>query len=59
MENIIKTETPEINKMQIRENSDIAYWAKEYDISAEDLKSEEHHKGIYDKIIESYLEKAN
>jgi hypothetical protein len=59
MKNNIKTEIPENKIMQIRENSDTAHWSKKYDISAEDLKNKEYSIGIYDKIIESYIQKAN
>ena len=52
-------EIPENEKKQVKENSEVAYWSKKYDISAEDLKNKQYNVGIYDKIIESYLQKAN
>ena len=52
-------EIPENEKKQVKENSEVAYWSKKYDISAEDLKNKEYNIGIYDKIIESYLQKAH
>jgi hypothetical protein len=55
MENNPEIEIPEKGKIQVKENSDIAYWSKKYDISIEDLKNKEYNVGIYDKIIESYL----
>jgi hypothetical protein len=56
---------PEIEKdldkqiAQVKEDSDIAYWSKEYDISPEDLKNKGYNIGISDKIIESYLQHAS
>jgi hypothetical protein len=50
---------PENEKKQVKENSEVAYWSKKYDISAEDLKNKEYNIGIYDKIIESYIQKVN
>jgi hypothetical protein len=44
---------------QVKEDSDIAYWSKEYDISPEDLKNKGYNIGISDKIIESYLQHAS
>ena len=44
---------------QVKEDSDIAYWSKEYDISPEDLKNKGYNIGVYDKIIESYLQNAS
>jgi hypothetical protein len=52
-------EIPENEKKQVKENSEVAYWSKKYDISAEDLKNKKYNIGIYDKIVESYLQKAN
>ena len=52
-------EIPENEKIQVKENSEVAYWSKKYDISAEDLKNKEYNIGIYDKIIESYIQKVN
>ena len=59
MENIIKAENPEINKLQILENADLPHWLKEYDITAEDLKNKEQNVAIYDAIIKSHRKKAN
>jgi len=55
MKNNPEIEIPEKEKIQVKENADIAYWSKKYDISIEDLKNKEYNVGIYDKIIESYL----
>jgi hypothetical protein len=44
---------------QVKEDSEIAYWSKEYDISPEDLKNKGYNIGISDKIIESYLQNAS
>lgn len=55
----IEIEIPENEKIQVKENADVAYWSKKYDISVEDLKNKGYNIGIYDKIIESYLQKAN
>lgn len=59
MKNSPEIQIPENIKVQLKDDSDIAYWLKEYDISAEDLKNKDHNVGIYDKIIKSYLQKAN
>ena len=52
-------EIPENEKIKVKENSEVAYWSNKYDISAEDLKNKEYNIGIYDKIIESYIQKVN
>lgn len=51
-------ELPEDKKALVKENSDLDYWSKEYDISAEDLKNKGYNKGVYDKIVESYIQHA-
>jgi hypothetical protein len=58
MKNNPEIEIPENDKKQVKENSDVPYWSKKYDISAEDLKNKKHTVGIYDKIIEKYLQHA-
>jgi hypothetical protein len=57
MKNNPEIEIPENEKVQLKDDSDVAHWAKEYDISPEDLKNKGYNIGIYDKIIESYLQK--
>jgi len=57
MKNNPEIEIPENEKEQLKHDSDVAYWSKEYDISPEDLKNKGYNIGIYDKIIESYLQK--
>jgi hypothetical protein len=59
MKNTAEIEIPENEKKQVKENSDVAYWSKEYDISAEDLKNKGYNIGIYDKIVDSYIQKAH
>jgi hypothetical protein len=59
MKNNQKIEIPENEKIKVKENSEIAHWSKKYDISPEDLKNKEHTVGIYDKIVESYLQHAS
>ena len=51
-------EIPDNEKVQVKENDDVDYWSKKYDISAEDLKKKAYNIGIYDRIIESYLQHA-
>jgi hypothetical protein len=57
MKNNPEIEIPEKEKEQLKADSDVAYWSKEYDISPEDLKNKGYNVGIHDKIIESYLQK--
>ena len=57
MKNKAVIEIPENEKVKVKENSEVAYWSKKYDISAEDLKNKEYNVGIYDKIVDSYLQK--
>jgi hypothetical protein len=52
-------ELTEDKKALVKENSDLDYWSKEYDISAEDLKNKGYNKGVYDKIVESYMQHAH
>jgi len=59
MKNKTEIEIPENEKKQVRENSEIDYWSKKYDISSDDLKNKKYNVGIYDKIVESYLQSAN
>lgn len=59
MTNRTDIEIPENAKKQVKENSEVDYWSKKYDISQEDLKNKKINVGIYDKIIESYLQKAH
>ncbi|HWZ02644.1 MAG TPA: hypothetical protein VNX40_03475 [Mucilaginibacter sp.] len=59
MKNHTEIEIPENSKKQVRENSEVDYWAKKYDISMEDLKNKENNIGIYDKIVQSYLQNRN
>jgi hypothetical protein len=58
MKNRTDIEIPENEKKQVKENSEVDYWSKKYDISKEDLKNKKNNVGIYDKIIESYLQNA-
>ncbi|BAU55745.1 hypothetical protein [Mucilaginibacter gotjawali] len=58
MKNRTDIEIPENEKKQVKENSEVDYWSKKYDISKEDLKNKKINVGIYDKIIESYLQNA-
>jgi hypothetical protein len=59
MKNNPEIEIPETEKKQVKENSDVSYWSEKYDISAEDLKNKKHTIGIYDKIIETFLQHAS
>jgi len=59
MKNRTDIEIPENEKKQVKENSEVDYWSKKYDISQEDLKNKKINVGIYDKIIESYLQNAH
>jgi len=59
MKNHAEIEIPDNEKKQVKENSEVDYWSKKYDISKEDLKNKNYNVGIYDKIIESYLQNAN
>ena len=59
MKNRSDIEIPENEKKQVKENSEVEYWSKKYDISKEDLRNKKINVGIYDKIIESYLQKAH
>jgi len=59
MKNNLEIEIPETEKKQVKENSDVSYWSEKYDISAEDLKNKKHTVGIYDKIIETFLQHAS
>jgi hypothetical protein len=59
MKNHAEIEIPDNEKKQVKENSEVDYWSKKYDISKEDLKNKKYNVGIYDKIIESYLQNAN
>ena len=52
-------EVLENDKKQVKENSEVAHWSKKYDISAEDLNNGHFTRGIYDRIVESFLQKAN
>jgi len=52
-------EVLENEKKQVKENSEVAHWSKKYDISAEDMKNGHFTRGIYDKIVESFLQKAH
>ncbi|MDR3697242.1 hypothetical protein [Mucilaginibacter sp.] len=58
MKNRTDIEIPENEKKQVKENSEVDYWSKKYDISKEDLKNKKNNVGIYDKIIETYLQNA-
>jgi hypothetical protein len=51
-------EVAEFEKLQVKENVDLAYWLEKYDISVEDIKNDRYQTGIYDKIIDSYLQKG-
>jgi len=52
-------EIAEIEKLQVKENIDLAYWLEKYDISVEDIKNDHQNRtGIYDKIVKSYVQKA-
>jgi hypothetical protein len=53
------TEIAEIEKLQVKENVDLAYWLEKYDISVEDIENEQNKTGIYNKIVESYIRKAS
>jgi hypothetical protein len=59
MKNHTEIEIPENSKKQVKANSEVDYWAKKYDISMEDLKNKENNIGIYDKIVQSYLQNRN
>jgi hypothetical protein len=52
------SEIAELEKLQVKENVDLAYWLEKYDISVEDIKNEQNKTGIYDKIVKSYVQKA-
>jgi hypothetical protein len=58
MKNNPEKEIQEREKAQVKENSEASYWSKEYDISDEDLKNKGYNVGIFDKIVESYLQKT-
>ena len=59
MKNRSDIEIPENEKKQVKENSEVEYWSKKYDISKEDLRNKKINVGVYDKIIESYLQKTH
>jgi hypothetical protein len=54
-----QNQTLDSQKKQVKEDSEIAYWSKEYDISPEDLKNKGYNIAIDDKIIQSYLQNAS
>ena len=59
MKNFSESEIAEIEKVQVKDNSEAAYWSKRYDISVEDLKNKNPRTGIYDKIVQSFIQKTN
>jgi hypothetical protein len=59
MKSTTEMEIAEVEKLEVKENIDLAYWLEKYDISAEDIKNGQNKTGIYNKIVESYIRKAS
>lgn len=49
----IKDQNREISQMKA--NSEDEYWAKKYDVSADQLKEDEGNIGIYEKILRATI----
>jgi|HubBroStandDraft_1064217.scaffolds.fasta_scaffold3354224_1 hypothetical protein len=59
MKNKEEIELPEAEISQINENYEDKYWSKEYEITPEDLKKKGYHTGVYNKIVDAYINKQN